>query len=358
MIRNDYRRALIMLRPVTPSRGMSGHVRLERRTLTGTMRFTVSGADSGDTLNALLMACAGDRVTVYPLGTLGMDSRGQSGMTATFDPRNLNGKDLNDYTLVALVRTGTGASELLMTGMVNGSREVNWAQVNQAAVAPFQKGVRAASSQAQGDAAYGEEEVLPVFEPMRRKAPEVTPIEEEVIVEEVPVEEEAIVEEAPIEEEVIVEEAPIEEEAIVEEAPVEEAPVEEEAIVEEAPVKKKVIVEEAPPEQTAAELLLLDEQVEWPKSIASLRVLFFTSAPITTFQLEDFVFVEAPLPSDEGTQGICAIGLRAVDGTPVSVCYALPGAFALEPPPGLEGYQYAGGWWYTVLEELEDDEAY
>ena len=342
MIRNDYRRALIMLRPVTPSRGMSGHVRLERRTLTGTMRFTVSGADSGDTLNALLMACAGDRVTVYPLGTLGMDSRGQSGMTATFDPRNLNGKDLNDYTLVALVRTGTGAPELLMTGMVNGSREVNWAQVNQAAVAPFQKGVRAASSQAQGDAAYGEEEVLPVFEPMRRKAPEVTPVEEEVIVEE-----------APIEEEVIVEEVPIEEEAIVEEAPVEE-----EAIVEEAPIKKKVIVEEAPPEQTAAELLLLDEQVEWPKSIASLRVLFFTSAPITTFQLEDFVFVEAPLPSDEGTEGICAIGLRAVDGTPVSVCYALPGAFALEPPPGLEGYQYAGGWWYTVLEELEDDEAY
>lgn len=336
MIRNDYRRALIVLRPVTPSRGMSGHVRLERRTLTGTMRFTVSGADSGDTLNALLMACAGERVTVYPLGVLGMDSRGQSGMTATFDPRNLNGMDLGDYTLVALVRTGAEAPELMMTGMVNGSREVNWARVNQAALAPFQKSARAAPPQGQGDTACEEEETLPVFEPLRKRAP-AAPVVEEVIVEEAPVEGEAAAEE-----EVIVEEAPVEPEVAAEE----------EVIVPQAPVE-----EAAPPEQTAAELLLLDERVDWPESIASLRVLFFTSSPITPFELEDFVFVEAPLPCDEGTQGVCAIGLRAMDGAPVSVCYALPGAFALDPPPGLEGYQYAGGWWYTVLEELEDEGA-
>lgn len=62
------------------------------------------------------------------------------------------------------------------------------------------------------------------------------------------------------------------------------------------------------------------------------------------------MFVDAPLPAEDGTQGRCAIGLRARDGVPISVCYALPGDFSLEPPPGLEGYQYLGGWWYTVLE--------
>lgn len=37
MIRNDYRRALIMLRAL--EKGYSGHVRLERRTLRGNMQF-------------------------------------------------------------------------------------------------------------------------------------------------------------------------------------------------------------------------------------------------------------------------------------------------------------------------------
>jgi hypothetical protein len=53
MIRNDYRRALILLRSAI--RGMSGHVRLERRTLGGSMRFSVSGAGASDTLRAVLM---------------------------------------------------------------------------------------------------------------------------------------------------------------------------------------------------------------------------------------------------------------------------------------------------------------
>ena len=40
MLRNDYRRALIMLRAV--EKGYAGHARLERRTLTGSMCFTAS----------------------------------------------------------------------------------------------------------------------------------------------------------------------------------------------------------------------------------------------------------------------------------------------------------------------------
>ncbi|MEG1813346.1 MAG: hypothetical protein RR337_08615, partial [Clostridia bacterium] len=136
MLRNDYRRALIVLRPLT--KGMSGHVRLERRTLVGSMRFTVQGAGSG-MLHALLMADTKNGWVIYPLGTLSADARGQSGMIASFDPRALSGLDLNDYTLLALVKTGAGRPELVMTGMVNGSKEVNWVDVTDAATTPYQK---------------------------------------------------------------------------------------------------------------------------------------------------------------------------------------------------------------------------
>ena len=40
MLRNDYRRALIMFRPL--EQGYSGHARLERRTLMGTLCLTAS----------------------------------------------------------------------------------------------------------------------------------------------------------------------------------------------------------------------------------------------------------------------------------------------------------------------------
>jgi hypothetical protein len=40
MSKNEYRRAFIMLRPAMT--GISGHVRLERRTMTGSMYFIVT----------------------------------------------------------------------------------------------------------------------------------------------------------------------------------------------------------------------------------------------------------------------------------------------------------------------------
>ena len=53
MIRNDYRRALIMLRAL--EKGYSGHVRLERRTLRGNMPFSIT-APSGGELHAFWRA--------------------------------------------------------------------------------------------------------------------------------------------------------------------------------------------------------------------------------------------------------------------------------------------------------------
>ena len=51
--RNDYRRALLMLRSLKT--GVSGYVRLERRTLMGTLQFTVNGAPVGTDLYAILL---------------------------------------------------------------------------------------------------------------------------------------------------------------------------------------------------------------------------------------------------------------------------------------------------------------
>ena len=57
MNKNEYRRAFIMLRPALT--GYSGHVRLERRTMTGSMYFIVSAPGEG--LNAALVGalCCG-----------------------------------------------------------------------------------------------------------------------------------------------------------------------------------------------------------------------------------------------------------------------------------------------------------
>lgn len=46
MIRNDYRRALIMLRAL--EKGYSGHVRLERRTLRGNMQFSITAPSAAN----------------------------------------------------------------------------------------------------------------------------------------------------------------------------------------------------------------------------------------------------------------------------------------------------------------------
>ena len=94
MLRNDYRRAMIMLRGL--EKGMGGFIRLERRTLMGSMQFTVSGSPQGMMLNAVMLSQKGGQWSVAPLGTMRRDSRGQAGLTWSFDPRNIQGKTLED----------------------------------------------------------------------------------------------------------------------------------------------------------------------------------------------------------------------------------------------------------------------
>lgn len=336
MQRNDYRRSLILLRPLR--RGMSGHVRLERRTLQGSMRFTVQGAAQGR-LHALLLAQTSRGWTAHKLGALATDSRGQSGLHAVFDPRNLSGLDLNQYQLVALVEDGA-EPEMVMSGLVNGARQINLGEAARVACDTYIK-ARAPARQAQA----AQEEAAPEDMAQAEAAPE-----GELCCCETAEEAEDIVETPSREAEETAGEV-VEDQAGEDIA--EEVVEPEQAAEEITPEVAEDEGEDSEPENeqpaSAGQVLGLDIEAQWPEEFASIKALFAKSPPIESFQLEDFVFVEAPLPSEDGAGGICAIGLRAQEGLPVSVCYALPGENSLEPPPGLEGYQYLGGWWYTVL---------
>ncbi len=127
MIKNDYRRALIMLRPNV--QGYSGHVRLERRTLMGSMYFIVNTPDSLGQLQAALVGKNNGEYFAITLGTLRRDGRGQANLAYSFDPRDIVGRPLEDYQLVAIVRIDGDQCELVLTGNVNGSCEVTYSAV-------------------------------------------------------------------------------------------------------------------------------------------------------------------------------------------------------------------------------------
>lgn len=128
MLKNDYRRALIMLRPIR--QGLSGHVRLERRTLMGSMQFTVNGVASGSELHAALIGHPGGRYVGAKLGAFGGDRYGQVGLTVKFDPRNIQSYELEQYDLICVVQVGKGGvAEPVLTGNLSGSVEVDWGKV-------------------------------------------------------------------------------------------------------------------------------------------------------------------------------------------------------------------------------------
>ena len=125
MLRNDYRRALIMFRPL--ERGYSGHARLERRTLMGTLCLTAS-APGAAALRAALVGRTGDDYFAAPLGAMRRDSRGQYALVASFDPRNIEGRELEDYQLLVVVDAGDPC-RLVLSGNVCGSVQMDWERV-------------------------------------------------------------------------------------------------------------------------------------------------------------------------------------------------------------------------------------
>ncbi len=407
MVRNDYRRALIMMRSLRA--GVSGYVRLERRTLIGTMQFTVTGARERETLYALLLYQLNGLWYAQPLGQLGLIRYGQSGLVYRFDPRDIEGRALEDYTLVAVASlSDEGVCDLVLAGFLNGSRVVDWPQVRQAICESF---------------AVNRVSERPLPEPMGAPIPPIAaPSPGDAVTlptdkDEYPVEDgagDAVTlptdkDEYPVEDgaggAVMLptdkDEYPVEDgagDAVTLPTDRDERPVEEKASgqTEAAPEESRPTAAEAAeatqteaaqPEaaeshaigdnfdipararhdafdtparlgqrdtitagQAAAEL---DMNVEtpWPDCIEPLRALFKTRPSCRPFEAEGFVLIKAPIAEATGVDH-CIAGLSCAQGKAQSVLYGIPARYTPEPPPGLEGYSWQGdtnsGYWVIV----------
>ena len=136
MMRNDYRRSLILLR--SNASGYSGHVRLERRTLMGTMYFLVQSPESCGTLRAALVGRGRDNAYyACAMGELQRDSRGQAVLGYSFDPRDICSRELEQYQLVAITCAGDAQCQIALFGNVCGHAEINWESVRAALCALY-----------------------------------------------------------------------------------------------------------------------------------------------------------------------------------------------------------------------------
>ncbi len=127
MQRNEYRRALIMLRSLL--NGYSGHARIEIRTLTGSLNIRTMIPQGAQSVRAALVGKRSALYYAYPLGNLRRDMRGQAGLSVSFDPRDIGGRTLDAYSLLALVTVNDGVCELALVGNINGSTENDWSRV-------------------------------------------------------------------------------------------------------------------------------------------------------------------------------------------------------------------------------------
>ena len=373
MLRNDYRRALIMLRPL--ERGYAGHARLERRTLMATLCFTAT-APGAAALRAALVGWRGSDHFAAPLGALRRDSRGQYGLCASFDPRNIEGRELEDYQLAVIVDAGAPC-RLVLSGNVCGSTPVDWERTRRAACALFSPGANAREARP----AAKEEEARPAAEaPAKDAASDWA----DLSAAEAPAEDAATewtdlpAAETPAEDattdwtDLPAAETPAEAATTdwtdlpAAETPAEDAATEwtdlpaaeasaEDGAVEWADLPAVEAPADAAADETAAseagetpaDQSALDVRGPWPEPFEAARALFANGEPMEDGPLAGYVFVRAPL---EGPAGISfvAVGARVEQGVPTRLVYAFPSAFAGHPPAGLEDalwFDDERGWW-------------
>ena len=366
MLRNDYRRALIMLRSLR--QGVSGYVRLERRTLMGSMSFTVNGAGQDEALYALLLYEQGGLWRACPLDRLGQPRYGQCGAVCRFDPRNICGRALEDYALVTVASVRETICELLLAGYLNGTVLTDWQQVKQAVCQAL--AVTRASSAPGEDASAHEpasaESAAPPIPAIAVQAESADPEGEQPTGEDAdskpmpegegeeaansavnPAEDErpALAEPRPTGPEPG---QPLAQDEL--DQPAQPAP-EETSAAEVLPDEFDKPAESVPePPRTAGELLGIDLSLPWPTGIEPLRELFETLPPVKPFEAEGFTLIEAPLAVPDAAR--CVIGISAEGGKPARVLYAVPGRYALEPPSNMVGYEWRGGtgdgYWVTI----------
>ena len=387
MLRNDYRRALIMFRSL--EQGFSGHARLERRTLMGTLCLTAC-APGALALRAALVGRRGNDYFAAPLGTLRRDSRGQHSLIASFDPRNIEGRELEEYQLLVVVDAGDPC-HLVLSGNVCGSVQMDWERVRRAACALFLPGANArAGRSAEGqplpaaepspDNAYADAPAaeppsdnayadVPAAEPSPDNAyadaPAAEPSPDNAYADapaaeppsdnafaDVPAAEppsDNAYADAPA-----VEPSP---DNAYADAPAAEpssdnsfadAPAAEpssDSAYADAPAVEPS--SDAPPAATPAEERTLDLSRPWPQPFEAVRALFSGGEWMEEPPLAGYAFVRAPLTDNSAAPWV-AIGVRAEDGMPAQVVYAFPADEGETPPAGLEDcirFSGARDWW-------------
>ena len=153
MNKNEYRRAFIMLRPAQP--GWAGHVRLERRTMTGSMYFIVTPGARDVPARAAVVGRRGNEYYAASLGALRSDGRGQLTLASTFDPRNIDGRPLEAYQLLVVASVGRDCA-VALTGNVDSAYPMDDARVREAVCALFRPDAPAADLPAPGEAMPGD----------------------------------------------------------------------------------------------------------------------------------------------------------------------------------------------------------
>ena len=367
MVRNEYRRALIMLRAV--EQGYTGHVRLERRTLMGTMSFVITAPSNGASLVAALVGKSRENYFAAKLGELRRDSRGQATLQTSFDPRNIAGHELEEYQLVVVMAIAEGKCDLVLTGNVSGSTQVDWGSVRRAACALGTNQGNASTDQCEG-----------IIQPRTEVAGEGALLQEasgadaqsvpeaEVSAWDLPAEEyaaegsgsEAAQPQAAPEAEVSAWDLPAEEYAAKEQSASGRIGVD--GAAEESTAWWDLPAVEAPSnssngtvgasenaEQSASEPNL---EIPWPEPLADLRELFRKGERMEEEIVQGYSFVRAAMPEKSGYPYV-AVGVRCENGRPTGACYALPAPYSAEPPAGLADYEWVGqgnaGWWVKCI---------
>lgn len=287
MMRNDYRRALILLR--SNAADHSGHVRLERRTLMGSMYFVLRTPRCGATLYALLAGRGKDAYYACVLGRLRRDESGQATLGWNFNPRDICGRELDQYQKIVIAEKTDTDCNIVMFGNVGGFAEMNWERVRQAVCISLESGPERSAAAAPSD------------------LNDVQPDDAQ-------------------------------EDFSKAQAYADDAPAE-------ADRSEPVNAQTA---QTAAEVLELDTDAAWPEQIESLRRMFAQQPLHAQPPQDEYTYISAPMPQACGFAE-CAVGLRADGGVPVAVCYALHAPYSAQPPAGMEDYYWQGdanrGWW-------------
>ena len=368
-MKNDYRRALILLR--SSLGGVNGHVRLERRTLMGSMQFTVSGLKTDMPLQAAMAAKTAAGWKITHIGTLGRDMRGQAGLNWTFDPRNIEGLPLEKYIVLLVLETDGHTCRAVLTGYVNGAKQVDWDRVEQAACASY---IHAAQNSTENIMHKSVPETPPQTAPEnipQEGVPETLPQTADEGFDAPAVENTAMQNaessgqdefDRPSAQESAAEETNWAEKVFADpmDAPAKEGTAAASTIsidTMDAPAKEETAAASAifadpmdiPAREakTAMEALGLDAARRWPENIEPLREAFAASVPVFMQEMPDHVFVRM---AHSAECPLCMTGVRAKDGAPLSVAYAIPTGGQEETPAGLEGYMRRGDWWIAVAD--------